>query len=448
MSTDGTGESTAKTLTLNRQILRLSLPALGALVAEPLFLLTNTAMVGHLGVESLAALGIASALLQTAIGLMIFLAYSTTPQVARRVGAGDTPGAVQAGIGGIWLALALGLILIVIGWLLAGPVVAAFGADAAVRGAAERYWQLSLWGIPAMLGVLAASGILRGLQNTIVPLWIAGIGFAVNAAMNAALIYGAGLGLDGSALGTVATQWLMFAAYLAVLVRIARQNHASWFPQLGGIIRTAGLGGWLFLRTLALRIATLLPLVVVSAMGTTELAGYQLISTLFTAAAFALESLEIAGQALTGKALGVGDTSEVRLLLARLLRWGCAFGALLGALVLVLSPWLGTWLSGSSVLGELLKPALAVLALAMPLGGLAFMLDGVLIGAGDARFLALAGVANLAILATLIWLVSLSGQGGASGLAWLTAAYFIGYILARFVTLFARSRGTKWMHLH
>lgn len=432
---------------LNREILGLAVPALGALVAEPVFLLTNTAMVGHLGLDALAALGVASALLQTTVGLMIFLAYSTTPQVARRLGAGDLAGAVSLGLSGIWLALGLGVLLIAVGLLLGPILTGAFGLDAAVTAQAEQYWRLSLFGLPAMLGVLAAAGILRGLQNTVTPLWIAGLGFIANAVLNAVLIYPVGLGLDGSAIGTVLSQWAMFVAYLVVIGRLALRHHASRRPQLLAILGTARMGGWLFLRTLSLRVAMLLPLVVVAAMGTAEFAGFQLVATLFTAAAFALEALEVAGQALTGKALGGHDTNRTRAVLQRLLLWGLGFGAVLGLVTLGLSPWLGGWLSGNSALGELLVPSLMVLAMAMPIGGLAFMLDGVLIGAGDVAFLAWVGIANLGVLAVLLWLVSLAGLGGAMGLAMVVAAYFVGYIAVRFITLYARSRGMAWMHV-
>ncbi len=434
-------------MSTNRQILALAVPALGALLAEPVFLLTNTALIGHLGLNALAALGIASALLQTTVGLMIFLAYGTTPQVARRVGAGDIAGAVQIGLSGIWLALGLGALTMLLGWLLGPWLTGLFGLGPQVTALATEYWLVSLLGIPAMLGVLAAAGILRGLQNTVIPLWVSGFGLLFNAALNAVLIYGLGLGLIGSAWGTVLAQWLMFAAYLLVIVRLAARHRAAKRPQFAAILGTAKLGGWLFLRTLALRIAMLLPLALVAPMGAAEFAGYQLVATLFTAAAFALEALEVAGQALTGKALGTGQVSEARSVLSLLLRWGAGFGGLLGLGVLVLSPWLGFWLTSNQSLATLVQPSLVVLAVALPIGGVAFMLDGVLIGAGDVRFLAIIGIANLAVLALILAGLAPLGLSGAAGLAAIVAGYFIGYIASRAVTLLLRSRGSAWMHL-
>src|SRR6478735_7621079 len=188
---------------LNRDILRLAVPALGSLIAEPLFLIVDSALVGHLGITPLAALGIASAILQTIVGLMVFLAYSTTPAVARRFGAGDPTKAVSVGIDGMWLALGLGALLALGGFFATPLLVGLFGATPEVAAQAEIYLGISMWGLPAMLVVFAATGLLRGLQDTVTPLWIAGLGFAANALLNWAFIYGLGWGIAGSAAGTV-----------------------------------------------------------------------------------------------------------------------------------------------------------------------------------------------------------------------------------------------------
>ncbi|MDO9397347.1 MAG: MATE family efflux transporter, partial [Herbiconiux sp.] len=244
-------------LTIDRDILRLAVPALGALVAEPLFLLTDTALVGHLGESALAGLGVAGAVLQTVVGLLIFLAYATTPAVARRLGAGDRPGAVKAGIDGMWLALGVGVLLALVGWPLAAPVVGLFGSTPSVSAEAVTYLTLSLIGLPGMLVVIAATGLLRGLQDTRTPLVVAVAGFAVNAVLNAALIYGAGWGIAGSAVGTVLAQWAMAAVYAVMAVRAARASGVSLRPGLDGVTGAASAGGWLFLRTASLRAALL-----------------------------------------------------------------------------------------------------------------------------------------------------------------------------------------------
>ncbi len=160
---------------LGRSILALAIPALGALIAEPLFLLADTAIIGHLGINELAGAGLGTTVLQTAVGLMVFLAYSTTPAVARAIGAGQTGKAMAAGRDGIWLALGLGAVLALVGFFGARPLAAAMGAQGPVLEFAVDYIQYSTFGIPAMLLVLAATGVLRGMQDTKTPLYVAGI---------------------------------------------------------------------------------------------------------------------------------------------------------------------------------------------------------------------------------------------------------------------------------
>lgn len=431
--------------TLNRSIVRLALPALGALVAEPLFLIVDAAMVGHLGVAPLAGLGIASAVLQTIVGLMIFLAYSTTPAVARRLGAGEPGRAVSAGIDGMWLALALGAVLAIAGSLTTPAVVDLFGAAPDVADNARIYLSISMWGLPAMLVVFAATGLLRGMQDTVTPLWIAGLGFGANALLNALFIYGFGWGIGGSAFGTVMAQWGMVGAYVVVVRRLARRHSATLRPQRDGLGGTVRSGGWLFLRTVSLRVAFLATVAVATGLGSAELAGWQIAFTIFSTAAFALDALAIAAQALIGRSLGARDTETVGRVLRRTSAWGIWFGVIVGAVVAASSGVIGLLFTGDPEIAALIRPALLVLAVAQPLAGFVFVLDGVLIGAGDARYLAIAGVLNLVPYIPALLLVAALAGGGASGLAWLAAAFFGVYLLARALTLGLRVRGRAWM---
>jgi putative MATE family efflux protein len=431
--------------TLNRNILRLAVPALGSLVAEPLFLIVDSALVGHLGVTPLAALGIAAAVLQTIVGLMVFLAYATTPAVARRFGAGDPTKAVSVGIDGMWLALGMGAILALAGFLATPFLVSLFGASDEVSRDAETYLGISMWGLPAMLIVFAATGLLRGMQDTVTPLWIAGLGFGANALLNWLFIYGFGWGIGGSAFGTVVAQWGMVAAYVVVIGRLARTHSASVRPQREGVRGSARSGGWLFLRTLSLRAALLATVFVAAGLGTDELAGWQVAFTIFSTAAFALDALAIAAQALIGKGLGAGDTGEVQRTLGRTVAWGAWFGVIVGAAIGALSGVIGLLFAGDPELAALIQPALLVLAVAQPVCGIVFVLDGVLIGAGDAKYLAIAGVLNLVPFVPALVVLGVLGIGGAAGLAWLAVAFFGVYMLARLATLGWRVRGAAWM---
>ncbi|WP_449409151.1 MATE family efflux transporter [Microbacterium maritypicum] len=430
---------------LNREILRLAVPALGALIAEPAFLIVDAALVGHLGTTPLAGLGIAGAVLQTIVGLMVFLAYSTTPAVARRFGAGRPGDAVSVGVNGMWLALALGAVLAAAGAASSPWLVSLFGASEAVSVEANAYLVVSMWGLPAMLIVFAATGLLRGMQDTVTPLWIAGLGFGANALLNVLFIYGFGWGIAGSAAGTVVAQWGMVGAYVLVVRRLAARHQASLRVQREGLGRTARSGGWLFLRTVSLRVALLATVAVATGIGTSELAGWQIVFTIFSAAAFALDALAIAAQALIGKALGAQDELQVHRVLRRTVAWGVWFGVIVGAIIAALSGVLGIVFTGDPVIASLVQPALLVLAIAQPIAGVVFVLDGVLMGADDARYLAIAGGLNLVPFLPVLWVIGVSGVDAAPGLIWLAVAFFGVYLLARLATLGWRVRSGRWV---
>ena len=434
---------------LTRRILTLAIPSLGALIAEPLFLLTDTAMVGHLGAVPLASLGLASTVLFTVVGLLIFLAYATTPIVARRLGSGDRAGAVSAGIDGVWLALALGILLGVAGIIATPSVVSAFSAETSVEGGAISYLMISWWGLPGMLVVIAATGLMRGLQDARTPLWIAVGGFGANAALNALLIYGFDLGLVGSAIGTVIAQWAMAIVFVALISKEAAKYGVSLSPGVLGIRAAASSGSWLFLRTVSLRVALVATVVVATDLGTQELAAWHIIFTLFTLLALALDALAIAGQAMIGHDLGSGDVEGVRNTTTMLMKWGIFAGGMLAIPTGLLAPLLPFVMTSDQAVRDVLVPTIVVLAISLPLSGFVFVLDGVLIGAGDGKYLAVTGVLNVVMFMPFLWVAAatewmMSGVN-VGGLLMLEVAYGISYIGARALTLGLRARGTRWM---
>jgi putative MATE family efflux protein len=431
----------------DREILRLAVPAFGALVAEPLFLLTDSAIVGRLGTAPLAGLGVAGALLATAIGIFVFLAYGTTAAVARQVGAGDLRGAIADGVDGIWLAALLGLVVAGVAGMLAVPLVAAFGPTGEVAEQAVTYLRWSLPGLPAMLVVLAATGILRGLQDTRTPLVVAAAGAAVNAVLSLVLVHVAGLGIAGSAIGTVLAQGGMAAAFLVVVVRAAGRTGASLRPDARGLVRVGLAGVPLLVRTLTLRAALLVTTYVAVAQGDAPLAAHQVATAVWGFLALALDAVAIAGQALTGRALGAGDARGARALTHRMLAWGVGAGAVFGVLLLAGRGLLAPLFSPEPAVQSALVAVLTVVALALPLAGWVFVLDGVLIGAGDGRYLAVAGLWTLLAFLPLAAAVLVAPVRGTQGLVWLWVAFAGGFMLARAVTLGVRMRGDAWLVL-
>jgi putative MATE family efflux protein len=431
----------------DREILRLAVPAFLALAAEPLFLLADAAIIGHLGTAPLAGLGIAAAVLQTAVGLCVFLAYGTTASVARHLGAGDTRSALTQGLDGVWLAVLIGGVTTVLGVLLTTPLVGLFGASAAVEEQAVAYLRIAFLGTTPLLVMLATTGVLRGLQDTRTPLVVAVLGNAANVALNLLLVYGVGLGIAGSAWGSVLAQVLSAGVLTAVVVRAARREGASLRPDRAGVRAAAHAGVPLVIRTLTLRAALLVTTYAVTlgalddAGQAADLAAHQLALTLWTFLAFVLDAVAIAAQAITGRYLGAGDVPGTRDVTDRMVQWGLWSGVVTGVLLALASPLLGPLFTSDPAVHDRLVGILLVAAVGQPVAGIVFVLDGVLIGAGDGRYLALAQTGVLLVYAPAVLLAVLLG-GGLLGVWVAFAGVFMG---ARWVLLTRRARSEAWL---
>lgn len=439
--------TTSSRRSLSRQILSLAVPAFGALIAEPLFLLADTAMIGRLGAAELAGVGLAAAIVQTVTALLIFLAYSTTPAVARFLGAGQLGNALARGRDGIWLGLGLGVILAVVGWY-AAPLLARIATDDAAPHAIA-YLQYSMFGLPAMLAVLAATGVLRGLQDATTPLVVAGVGFGLNIVGNYVLIYVLGLGVTGSALGTSAIQWLMFLVYAAILIPRMRKHDVSFAPTTAGLRATAHVGSWLLVRSASLRVAVLATVLTATSLGTEVLAAHQIVFNVYSTMAFALDALAIAAQALIGKELGASNIRAVRGLTSTMIRWSFGFGAITGVLLGATAWWLPYVFTTDPNVIAATTAGLIVLAVSQPLSGYVFVLDGILMGAGDAKYLGLIGIANIVIyLPALAGLAMLATQATHIGaVAWVWVGFAGIFIGARALGLWLRIRRDTWIRL-
>ncbi|WP_030798333.1 MATE family efflux transporter [Streptomyces sp. NRRL S-337] len=424
----------------DREIIALAVPAFGSLVAEPLFVMVDSAVIGHLGTSQLAGLGIAAGLLTTAVSVFVFLAYATTAAVARRVGAGDLPAAIRQGMDGIWLALLLGAAVIAAVLPTAPWLVEAFGASGTAAPYATTYLRISALGIPAMLMVLAATGLLRGLQDTRTPLYVAIGGFSANAALNVGLVYGAGLGIAGSAWGTVIAQCGMAAVYLTVVVRGARRHGASLRPDAAGIRASAQAGVPLLVRTLSLRAVLMIATAIAARLGDAEVAAHQIVITLWNLLAFALDAIAIAGQAIIGRYLGAGDRTGARAACRRMVQWGIASGLVLGLLVVLSRPLFIPLFTSDPAVRDPLLTTLLVVAVTQPVSGVVFILDGVLMGAGDGPYLAWAMVLTLALFAPAA--LAVPAFGGGLVTLWWTMALMM---TVRMVTLLLRTRSGRWI---
>lgn len=427
---------------LDRTIWSITLPAFAALICEPLMLMADTAIVGHLGRTELAALGAASTILATVVGLCVFLAYGSTATVARHQGAGEPRRAMESALGGIWLALALGLVLAAAMLITAQPLGEALASSPQVARLTTEYLQVAAASVPAVLLVLAATGALRGVLDLRTPLVVMIVANVLNVVFTVAFVYGTGWSLRGAALGLVLAQWIAAVWLLAVVIRHARTARASARPRTADVARSALDGVPLLIRTASLRASLLLATFVASGFGDASLAAHQIATTVVTFLAFALDAFAIAAQTLTGRQLGAGDADGTRAVTRRVLGWGFGFGVASGIVLAVSAPWVARIFTPDADVRAAAVPALLMVALIQPVSGVVFVLDGVLIGAGDGGYLAWAALATLLAYAPFAWLV----QASDAGLTWLWAAYGV-LQLARLGTLWARQRSDRWLVL-
>jgi putative MATE family efflux protein len=420
--------------------LRLAVPAFGALVAEPLFLLADSAIVGRLGTAPLGSIGVAAQALSALVNVSIFLAYGTTAAVARRLGADNRADAIRQGIDGLWLAGIIGVVVLAVGAPLARPIIGAFGAPPAVTAGAVTYLRISLLGAPAMLAVLAGAGVLRGLQNTATPLVVSVVANVVNVALNATFVLGLRWGIAGSAWGTVIAQNGAAAAYLAVVAAGARKAGVRLGVDVAGLKVAARAGAALVIRTIALQAVLIAATAIAAGLGEASIAAHQVAFRVWSLLAFALDAIAIAGQAITGKCLGAGDAAGARTATTRMIRWGVGCGVVFGAVLLVVRPWLPALFAAAPPVAHLLLVVLIVVAIAQPVAGVVFVLDGVLIGAGDQDYLAVAGLVSTAVFGVSAVIVVGTGAG-LLGLWFAISAWLV----ARLVTLSLRARGARWL---
>ncbi len=423
----------------DRDIVRLAVPAFAALVAEPLYVLADTAVVGRIGTPELGGLAVASAVLLTFHSLSIFLAYGTTASVARRLGAGDRDGAAADALQSLWLAVAISVVAMAAGAAFAEPLLRALGAEGAVLTHGLVYLRISLLGLPAMLLTLAGTGWLRGIQDTRTPVVVA-VGTAIgNLVLESVLVFGLDYGIGASAAATVAAQWVGAAVYVRSVGRGARVAAVSVRPHLARIGALARVGRDLIVRTAALRASLLIATAVAARLGTVDLAAHQISFEVWSFLALGLDAVAIAGQALVGNHLGARRLAVAPGAGDRMLVWGAGLGVVALVVVVATRTVLPQVFTEDAAVRDLTAFVLLWVAVLQPVNGVVFALDGLLIGAGDQRYLAGSMVISLACFTPVAGSVLWFGLG----IGWLWGAVGV-LMLARLVTLSMRWRTDAW----
>jgi putative MATE family efflux protein len=424
----------------SRLLLRLSAAAFVVLAAEPLFVLVDTAVVGHLGSVPIGGLGVAGTLLSLIALAGAFLDYGTTARAARWFGAGQRDAAVDEGVSATWLGVAIGIVGVLLGELLAGPLLRLLGGGSgAVVHAALDWFRIAVLGLPGMLIILAGNGWMRGVQETRRPVRIVLLANALSAVASPVLVYPLGLGLRGSAVANVTAQTLAGVLFVVELYRTRR----PWRPRRAVVMGQLVSGRDLLVRKLGFQVALLTAAAVAARMGTAQVAAHSIGLECWEFTALLLDSFAIAAQSLVGAALGGSDAGTARALARQVGRYGLAAGAVFA--VLLAAGWAViplVFTSADAVRHQLhlLWPLLVGI---QPAAGVVFALDGVLLGAGDVRFLrTLTVVATAGVYAPLA-LAALWLDWGVAGIwAGLAAS-----ILVRLAGMLLRTRSERWVVL-
>ena len=422
----------------DREILRLALPAMAALAADPLLSLVDTALVGRLGAVPLAALGIDTAVFTTVFFAFNFLTYGTTAAVARRRGADDAEGAATYAVQALWLAVGLGAATMLVLLAAAPWIVRAMGAAEEVVGPALVYLRLRALAAVPLLVLQVGHGAFRGMKDTRTPLVITVVVNVVNGVVSWVLIYPVGLGIAGAAIGTVVAEVGAAAAFLVLgRRRLSPPSLDIDPPAMRAIVR---ISRDLFLRTASLLVGLLVTTAVAARMGTAVVAAHQIARELWTLLALVLDGFAIAAQAMVATALGARDVARARADSRRLLLWGLGAGLLIGAVYLPLGQWLPrVFTSDASVISTVSGVWVLVAAL-QPIGGVVFVLDGVLMGAGDFRFLFWSTAAAALLFLAPVSVAALWFDWGLQGV-W---AGMAALMAVRLVTMVARWRSGAW----
>ena len=421
----------------DREILRLAVPALGALAAEPLYVLVDTAIVGHLGTAELAALAIAGTVVTAAFTLFNFLTYGTTAQVARLHGAGREAAAGELGAQALWLATGIGCALFVLAAAMAEPAVAVMGGEGRTADMAVTYLRISALGLPFALIALAGQGYLRGTSDLRTPLVIVIAANAVNVVLELLFVYGFGWGIEGSAWGTVIAQSGMGAAFA---LRLLRAPARSRRPRLERMRPLLTIGGEIFVRTTVLYASFVVASAVLARVGPASLGAHQIAFQLWVFLALILDAIAIAGQVIVGRTLGGGDADGAYTAARRMIGWAVALGAGLGAVMLALIGVLPHAFTGDDAVIDRAEAVWPLFAIMQPVAGAVFALDGILIGAGDTRYLMWSMMAASLAVYVPIALAALAFDWGIVGV-W---AGLVGLMLTRLATLGVRFGGRRW----
>ncbi|WP_050949902.1 MATE family efflux transporter [Gordonia effusa] len=422
----------------------LATSALAVLIAPPLYLLLDLAVVGRLGAHELAALGVGTLVLSILSTQLTFLAYGTTARSARRFGSGDRDGAIAEGVQATWIALAVGVLIVGVGFAAAPWVMRALVPDDTVAADAAGWLRIAIFGVPLILVAMAGNGWMRGIQETRAPVVNVIVGLGVSALLCVGLVHGVGglprLGLPGSAWANLVGQGLTGLLFAAALLRRVVGSTVSWRPDLTVIRAQLIMARDLIARSLSFQICFVSAAAVAARFSVEAVAAHQVVLQVWEFLTLLLDSLAIAAQSLVGAALGAMAVGKAKVVARRVTSASVAVSIVVAALLAAGASVLPrVFNSDQAVLDAIATPWWFLIAM-LPIAGVVFALDGVLLGAGDAAFLRTATLASaLGGFLPLIWL-SLIFDWGLAGI-W---TGLIVFMVLRLMAVWLRYRSGAW----
>ena len=437
MSTAGSAPSGRQ---LDGRILGLAVPAVGALLADPLLGVVDTAVAGRVSVTALGALGLGTALLGAGTWVFNFLVYGTTSAVARAAGAGHDDLAGRRVVHATAVAVGLGVVVALVVGLLAEPIVRLSGAVDELVAPTAAYLRVRAVGLPFVLVAMVGHGAFRGVEDTRTPLLVVVVANVVNATLDVVLVvYGDG-GLTGIAWATVAAEVVAVVLLATLVRRTGLQLTGHGLPTRAEAAELLRVSRDVVLRTGGLVGGLLLVAAAAARVGTATAAAHQVLYQVFLFSAFLQDSLAVAGQALVGNAIGRGDDGLALRLTRRLLGWGVGLAVATAGLLLALGGVLPRLLTDDAAVVAVVGTAWAIGALVQLPGGIAFVLDGVLMGAEDWAYLRTWTVVAAVSAGVAAQVVPLLG-GGLPALWWCVVAMMV----VRAGSLLVRVRGRAWL---
>lgn len=425
---------------VDRRVVALAVPAVGALIADPLLGVVDTAVAGRVSTTALGALGLAVALLGAGTWVFNFLVFGTTSAVARAVGAGDERGAGRHVAHAAVVATAIGVVVAVVVFVGAPVFARLSGAVDALVDPTVTYLRVRAVGLPFLLLGMVGHGAFRGVGDTRTPLAVVVVANLVNGTLDVVLVVFGDAGLAGIAWATVAAEVLAVVVFVVLGRRLPLDLRGHGLPDRASLAALLRVSRDIVLRTGGLLLGLLLIASAAARVDAATAAGHQVLYQVFILSAFVLDSVAVAGQTMVGAALGAGDRPAALAIARRLLRWGVATGIVVGATLAAIGSVVPRLLTDDAAVLSVVAGAWSVGALVQVPGGIAFVLDGVLMGAEDWAFLRTWTVLA-AVGAGSVALVVPGLGGGLAALWWCVVAMMV----VRAAALTVRVRGEAWL---